>query len=143
MTITERWRGNTIVLDLHGPLNGPWGTERLGETVHRLASAGRPQLVVNLKDVPSIDAAGLGALVDAYSVVTRHGGTFTLAHLTKRLHDLIVITRLVTVFDVVDSVEEAVRGGSGVTPNPLTAGSTVAQLSQVSLGSIQRFLSHA
>ena len=143
MRIAERCVGDTIALNLHGPLNGPEGTERLGAAVRRLASAGRLHLVVNLEDVPLIDAAGLGALVDAYSVVTRHGGTFALAHLTKRLHDLIVITRLVTVFDVVDSVEEAVRGGSGVTPNPLTASSTVAQLSQVSLGSIQRFLSHA
>ena len=82
-------------------------------------------------------------MVDAHSVVTRHGGTLTLAHLTKRLHDLIVITRLVTVFDIVDSVEDQVRSGSGVTPNPLTAGSAVPQLSQAPLGSIQRFLSHA
>ena len=143
MRITERRLANTIVLDLHGPLNGPEGTERLGDTVHRLASGGRLQLVVNLEDVPAIDAAGLGALVDAYSVVSRHDGTFKLAHLTKRLHDLIVITRLVTVFDIVDSVEDAVQSGSEVTPNPLTAGSAVPQLSQAPLGSIRRFLSHA
>ena len=143
MRIAERWLGDTIVLDVHGPLNGPEGTERLGAAVRRLASAGRLHLVVNLEDVPLIDAAGLGALADAYLVVTRHGGTFKLAHLTKRLHDLIVITRLVTVFDIVDSVEDAVCSGSGVTPNPLKAGSAVAQLSQAPLGSIQRFLIHA
>ena len=143
MRIAERWLGDTIVLDLHGPLHGPEGTERLGAAVHRLASAGRPQLIVNLEGVPSIDAAGLGALADAYSVITRSGGTLRLAHLNKRLHDLVVITRLVTVFDIVDSVEDPVRGGSGVTPNPLTAGSAVPQLSQAPLGSIQSFLSLA
>ena len=143
MRITERWLGDTIVLDLHGPLNGPEGTERLGATVHRLAGAGRPQLVVNLEDVPSIDAAGLGTLAEAYCDITRNGGTIRLAHLNKRLHDLVVITRLVTVFDIVDSVEDQVRSGSGVTPSPLTAGSAVPQLSQAPLGSIQSFLRHA
>ena len=143
MRITERWLGDAVVLDLHGPLNCPEGTERLRAAVHRLASAGRLQLIVNLEDVPSIDAAGLGALADAYSVITRTGGTIRLAHLNKRLHDLIVITRLVTVFEIVDSVEDQARSGSGVTPNPLTAGSAVPQLSRAPLGSIQPFLSLA
>ena len=143
MRITERWLGDTTILDLQGPLTGPEGTERLGATVHRLNRAGRQQLVVNLEDVPSIDAAGLGALVDAYSVTTRNGGTLKLAHLAKRLHDLIVITRLVTVFDIFDSVEDAIRNGSEVTPNPLTTSPVAPQVSQASLGSIQRFLSHA
>ena len=137
MRITERWLGDTIVLDLHGPLNGPEGTERLGETVHRLAGAGRPQLIVNLEDVPSIDAAGLGALADAYCAITRNGGAIRLAHLNNRLHDLLVITRLVTVFDIVDSVEHAVRSGSGATPNRLTATLAVPRLPHAPLGSIQ------
>ena len=139
MRINERWLGDTVVLDLHGPLNGPEGTARLGATVHRLAGAGRPQLIVNLEEVPSIDAAGCGALADAYSVITRNGGIIRLAHLNKRLHDLVVITRLVTVFDIVASVEDAVRGGPGVTPNPLTAASAVPRLPQAPLGSIQGF----
>lgn len=130
--ITERSIGDLTVLDLHGPLFGPEATERFGATVHRLA---RQRLVVNLEDVPSMDAAGLGALVDAYRVMTCNGGTFRLAHVTKRLHDLIVITRLVTVFDIFDSVGDAIRDGSGVTgdrppcdmrgPFPPTVGASV------------------
>ena len=141
MRITERWLGDTTtILDLQGPLTGPEGTELLRAIVHDLTRAGPQQLVVNLEDVPSIDAAGLGALVDAYCVTTRNGGTLKLAHLNKRLHDLIVLTRLVTVFDIFDSVEEAIRDGSGVTPSPFSTSSALPQLPQASLGSIQGFL---
>ena len=143
MRMTERWLGDATILDLHGALTGPEGTERLGAAIHRLTHAGRQQFVVNLEDVPTIDAAGLGALVDAYCVITRHCGTLRLAHLGKRLHDLIVITRLVTVFDIFDSVEDAIRNGSRATPNPPTTSSAVPQLSRASLGSMERLLRHA
>ena len=84
MQITERSIGDTTILDLHGTLYGPDATARLGETIRRLARAGRQQFVVNLANVPSIDAAGLGALVDAYCVVTRNRGTLGLANVTRR-----------------------------------------------------------
>jgi anti-sigma B factor antagonist len=144
MQITERSNGNTTILDLRGTLFGPDATERLGAAIRRLSRAGRHRLVVNLADVPSIDAAGLGALVDAYCLVSRNRGTLGLANVTRRLHDLIVITRLVTVFDIFDSVEDAVRRGAEAAPAPSTATRSLApQLSRASLGSIQRFLSHA
>lgn len=143
MQITERSIGDTTILGLHGTLFGPDATERLGETIRRLARAGRQQFVVDLANVPSIDAAGLGALVDAYCVVTRNRGTLGLANVTRRLHDLIVITRLVTVFDIFDSVEDAIRRGSTAAPTPLTTRPAMPRLSQASLGSIQRFLRHA
>ena len=136
MQITERSIGDTTILDLHGTLYGPDATARLGETIRRLAHAGRQQFVVNLADVPSIDAAGLGALVDAYCFVSRNRGTLGLANVTRRLHDLIVITRLVTVFDIFDSVEDAIRRSSRVAPTPLTTHPVMPQLSQASLGSI-------
>jgi anti-sigma B factor antagonist len=144
MQITERSIGDATILDLRGTLFGPDATERLGAAIRRLARAGRQQLVVNLADVPSIDAAGLGALVDAYSVVTRNRGTLRLTNVARRLHDLIVITRLVTVFDIFDSVEDAIRHGSEGAPTPSTATrQVVPQLSQASLGSIERFLRRA
>ena len=144
MQINERSIGDTTILDLRGTLFGPEAMERLGAAIRRLARAGRHRLVVNLADVPSIDAAGLGALVDAYCLVSRNRGTLGLANVTRRLHDLIVITRLVTVFDIFDSVEDAVRRGAEPAPAPSTATRSLApQLSRASLGSIQRFLSHA
>ena len=144
MQITERPIGDTTILDLRGTLFGPEATELLGAAIRRLARAGRHRIVVNLADVPSIDAAGLGALVDAYCLVSRNRGTLGLANVTRRLHDLIVITRLVTVFDIFDSVEDAVGRGAEASPAPSTATPSLApQLSRASLGSIQRFLSHA
>jgi anti-sigma B factor antagonist len=144
MQITERSIEDATILDLRGTLFGPDATERLGAAIRRVARAGRQRLVVNLADVPSIDAAGLGALVDAYCVFTQNGGTLGLANVTRRLHDLIVITRLVTVFDIFDSVEDAIRCGAEAAPRPSTAThSLVPQMSRASLGSIQRFLRHA
>jgi anti-sigma B factor antagonist len=144
MQITERTIEDATILDLRGTLFGPDATELLGAAIRRLVRAGRHRLVVNLADVPSIDASGLGALVDAYCVVTRNRGTLGLANVTRRLHDLIVITRLVTVFDIFDSVEDAIGRGTEAAAAPSTAAySFVPQLSRESLGSIQRFLRHA
>jgi len=144
MQITERSIGDATVVDLRGRLFGPDATEQFGAAIRRLARSGRRRLVVNLADVASIDAAGLGALVDAYCFVSRNRGTLGLANVTGRLHNLIVITRLVTVFDIFDSVDDAIRRGSEASPAPSTPEcSMVPQLSQASLGSIQRFLRHA
>jgi anti-sigma B factor antagonist len=144
MQITERSIEDATILDLRGTLFGLDATERLGAAIRRLARAGRRRLVVNLADVPSIDAAGLGALVDAHCVITRNRGSLRLANVTRRLHDLIVITRLVTVFDIFDSVEDAIRRGTEAAPAQSTAThSFVPQLSRASLSSIQRFLRHA
>src|SRR6202163_3653496 len=107
MRIIERPIRATTILEIHGPLAGPAATELLDATVRRVTRAGAERLVVDLGDVPSIDAAGLGALVAAYGVVRRTGGTLRLAQLAKRVHDLLVVCRLATIFETFDSVEDA------------------------------------
>jgi anti-sigma B factor antagonist len=139
MRITERRFPYTIVLELHGALTGPAGTELLDATVRRLTHAGAERLVVDLGDVPSIDAAGLGALVAAYGVVSRIGGTLRLARPAKRLQQLLVVCRLVTIFETFDSVEDALSAGSGTSPDLSTTGSAAAPPSGTSLDVIQRF----
>jgi anti-anti-sigma regulatory factor len=89
--------------------------------------------------VRSVDLAGLGALVEAYSAMREGGGEMRLASLTKRIHDLVVITRLLTVFNTFDSVEDAVQGQSPA----LTGTAEPAQVSSMSLGMIHRFLRRA
>jgi anti-anti-sigma factor len=143
MHITERPLRDTTVLELHGVLTGPAATELLDATVRRVSGAGRQRLVVNLGDVPSIDAAGLGALVTAYGVVRRNGGSLRLAHVASRVHALLVVCRLATIFEMFDSVEEAVSNGSGARPDPSTTSSAASQLSETSLDVIQRFLRRA
>jgi anti-sigma B factor antagonist len=143
MYITERPLRDMTVLELHGTLTGPTAIELLDATVRRVTGAGRQRLVVNFGDVPSIDAAGLGALVTAYGVVRRHGGSLRLARVARRVHDLLVVSRLATIFETFDSVEEAVPNGSGAGPDPSTTSSAASHLSQTSLDVIQRFLRRA
>ena len=143
MHITERPLRDGTVLELHGALAGPAATELLDAAVRRVSGAGRQPLVVNLGGVPSIDAAGLGALVTAYGVVRRNGGSLRLAHVARRVHTLLVVCRLATIFEMCDSVEEAVSNGSGASPAPSTTSSAASQLSETSLDLIQRFLRRA
>lgn len=143
MHITERPLRDTTVLELHGVLAGPAATELLDAAVHRISGAGRRRLVVNLEHVPSIDAAGLGALVTAYGVVRRNGGSLRLARVARRVHALLVVCRLATIFEMFDSVEEAVSTGSGASPDPSTTGAPASRLSETSLEVIQRFLRRA
>ena len=143
MRISERPIRDTTVLELHGTLTGPAATELLDMTVRRVISTGAQRLVVNLGDVPSTDAAGLGALVAAYNVVRQSGGTLGLTRVTARLHELLVACRLVSVFETFDSVEDAVSGGSGASPDASTISPASSPLSQASLDVIQRFLLRA
>lgn len=138
MEITELPLHDTTVLELHGVLTGPAATDLLDAAVRRVTRPGPHRLVVNLGDVPSIDAAGLGALVSAFGVVRRNGGTLRLAHVAKRVHALLVVCRLVTVIETFDSVEDAVADGTG--PDPPASSSPAPQLSQASLDVIRHFL---
>jgi anti-sigma B factor antagonist len=140
MRIIERPIQATTILDVHGKLAGPDATELLEATVRRVTRTGAERLVVNLGDVPSIDAAGLGALVAAYGVVRRSGGTLRLARPAKRLYELLVVCRLLTVFETFDSVEDALSADSEASPDPSTTGAAASPPSQTSLNVIQRFL---
>jgi anti-sigma B factor antagonist len=143
MRIIERPIRDTTILQLYGALTGPAAAELLDATVHRVTRAGRQRLVVNLEDVPSIDAGGLGALVAAYGVVRQNGGTLRLAHVARRVHELLVVCRLVSIFETFDSVEDALSAGPRASPDRSTASSAVSQLSQTSLCVIQHFLRRA
>jgi anti-sigma B factor antagonist len=68
--------------------------------------------VLNLADVPYVDSAGLGEIVRTYTTVSKQGGTLKLLNLTKRITDLLSITKLLTVFETFDNENEAVRSFS-------------------------------
>lgn len=142
MRITERRVNRTTVLELHGMFTGT-AAALLDATVHQVTRRGPQRLVLNLRDVPSIDAAGLGALVAAYGAVRRSGGTFRLAHVGARVHTLLVVCRLVTVFETFDSVEDAVADDSETGPDRATTGCPTPQLSQTSVDVIHQFLRRA
>jgi anti-sigma B factor antagonist len=109
MQISERQSGSVTVLDLSGKITlGEDGT-LLKDKLQSLLHQGKKSILVNLGQVQYVDSAGLGALVSAYTTVTREGGSLKLVNVTKKLQDLLSITKLLTVFDTYDSEDEAVR----------------------------------
>lgn len=112
MQIEERSAGDVTVLDLKGRMTLGEGDELLKDKINSLLLQGRRKIVLNLADVPYIDSAGLGEIVRTYTTVKRQEGTLKLANLTKRITDLLSITKLLTVFDTYDSEADAVRSFS-------------------------------
>jgi anti-sigma B factor antagonist len=82
------------------------------DTIRELVSKGEKKLLLNLAEVSYIDSSGIGELVSAYTTVTNQGGQLKLLNLTKRIQDLLQITKLYTVFEVFDDEAKAVRSFS-------------------------------
>ena len=109
MQIEERRVGMVIVLDAKGKLTLGDGDVLLKDKIHSLVQQGHKQIVLNLGEVPYVDSAGIGEIVGSYTTLSRVGGTLRLLYLTKRIHDLLAITKLLTVFETFTSEDEAVR----------------------------------
>jgi anti-sigma B factor antagonist len=109
MQIEERVVGGVTILDLSGKMTLGEGDELLREKIASLVNAGQKHLLLNLDGVPYIDSAGLGEMVRSYTTVSRQGGKLKLLNLTKRIEDLLSITKLLTVFETFDSEAEAIQ----------------------------------
>jgi anti-sigma B factor antagonist len=109
LDIAERQLGPVTVLDLVGKLTIDQAAERLKDKIQSLILQHRTAVVVNLADVSYIDSGGLGQLVACFGSLAKTAGGLKLLHVNKRNHDLLSITRLVTIFDTFDSEQEAVR----------------------------------
>ena len=112
MQIEERTVGDVMVLDLKGKITLGEGDEMLKDKVNSLVNQGHKKVVLNLAEVPYIDSAGLGEVVRTYTTVSRQGGSLKLLNLTKRITDLLSITKLLTVFETFESENDAVRSFS-------------------------------
>jgi anti-sigma B factor antagonist len=109
MEIAERTVNDVMILDLKGKMTLGEGDELLKDKINSLLAQGRKKLLLNLEGVPYIDSAGLGEVVRTYTTVSRQGGSLKLLNLTKRIEDLLSITKLLTVFETYDSEAEAVQ----------------------------------
>ena len=109
MEIEERDNGGVMILDLKGKLTIGEGDELLKDKVNSLIQQGHQKLLLNLEGVPYVDSAGLGEIVRTYTTVSRQGGKLKLLNLTKRIEDLLAITKLLTVFETFESEQEAVK----------------------------------
>jgi len=112
MQIDERTIGDVVVLDIKGRVQLGDGDEMLKDKVNSLLNQGRKKIVLNLAEVPYIDSAGLGEVVRTFTTVSRQGGNLKLLNLTKRITDLLAITKLLSVFDTYDSEQDAVQSFS-------------------------------
>ena len=109
MEISERNDGKVTILSLTGKVTLGEGDVLLKDKLHSLLNQGRKDVLLNLAQVSYVDSAGLGAIVGAYTTMTREGGSLKLANVTKKLQDLLSITKLLTVFETFESEDEGLR----------------------------------
>ena len=107
MNINLRTFGDVTVLDLEGKLTIDEGAAQLRDRVASLVSQGQKKLLLNLAGVPYVDSGGLGELVRCSLIANREKGAVKLVNLTKRIADLLTITKLLTVFDTYDNEDQA------------------------------------
>ncbi len=112
MQIEQRAVGSVMILDLKGKVTLGEGDEVLKDKINSLILQGHKKMLLNLADVPYIDSAGLGEIVRTYTTVSRQGGQLKLVNLTKRITDLLMITKLLTVFETFDNEPEALASFS-------------------------------
>lgn len=116
MQLEERMVGNVAVVKVTGDITlNKGGDVLLKDKVQSLLQQGQQNILVDLGEVSYVDSAGLGELVQAFVTTKNKGGTLKLANVTKRLKDLLVVTRLVTVFETYDSEAAALASFGAAT----------------------------
>jgi anti-sigma B factor antagonist len=114
MHISERSIGDVVIVDVSGKVTlGDGGGVVLKDKMRSLAQQGSKKVLLNLGEVTYVDSAGLGEIVQAYATLTKNGGSLKLLNVTKRIADLLSITKLLTVFECHDNEAEAVTSFSG------------------------------
>jgi anti-sigma B factor antagonist len=108
MQLEQRSVGNVTVIKVTGDITlNKGGDVLLKDKVQSLLQQGQTNLLVDLSDVSYVDSAGLGELVQAYATTKNRGGSLKLLNVTKRLRDLLVVTKLLTVFETFDNESAA------------------------------------
>jgi anti-sigma B factor antagonist len=109
MTITTREVSHVTIVDINGRITLGDETGQLRDTVRQLVAAGKKKIVLNLAHVDYIDSSGVGELVGSFTTVRNAGGELKLLNLTKKVHDVLNVTKLYTVFDIKDDEFTAIK----------------------------------
>jgi anti-sigma B factor antagonist len=109
MKATNRQVDGVAIVDMSGRITLGEGSVVLRDTIRDLIGKGSKKILLNLGDVTYIDSSGIGELVSAFTAVRREGGELKLLNLTKKVHDLLQITKLYTVFDIKDDEATAIK----------------------------------
>jgi anti-sigma B factor antagonist len=107
--MNNRQVGDVTVVDVSGRITLGEGSSELRDALRDLVSKGNKKILLNLGDVSYIDSSGIGELVSGFTSVSNQGGQLKLLNLTKRVKDLLQITKLYTVFEVHDDEAAAIR----------------------------------
>ena len=110
MKIDVRTVKDIQILDCSGKITLGEGTMTIRNTVRDILKNGGKKIILNLGDVGYIDSSGIGELVSSYTTVTNNGRQFKLLNLTKKIQELLAITKLLTVFQVFDNEKDALAG---------------------------------
>jgi len=109
LDVNERQAGDVTILDLTGEVRLGDSSVALRDSVRKLADGGKNKVLLNLAGVKYMDSSGIGELIANYTTISRQGGQLKLLNLTDRIQNLLVITKLLTVFDSYDNEAEALK----------------------------------
>ena len=109
MKLTDREQNNIVILEPKGKIMGGPDASLLHDKLYELIESDRRQIVIDLAGVEWMNSTGLGILISSYTTLRNNSGELKLANVTDKIQSLLTITKLVTVFDSHDSVEEAVK----------------------------------
>ena len=109
LDVKERQAGDVTILDMTGEVRIGEGSISLRDSIRNLADQGKKKVLLNLAGVKYMDSTGVGELIANYTTITRGGGQLKLLNLTDRIQNLLVITKLLTVFDSYDDESEALK----------------------------------
>ncbi|HEY6217595.1 MAG TPA: STAS domain-containing protein [Pyrinomonadaceae bacterium] len=109
LDVNERQAGDVTILDLSGEVRIGDSSVALRDSIRKLADTGKNKVLLNLAGVKYIDSSGIGELIANYTTISRQGGQLKLLNLTDRIQNLLVITKLLTVFDSYDNESEALQ----------------------------------
>ena len=109
LDVKERQAGDVTILDMSGEVRIGEGAVSLRDSIRQLADQGKKKVLLNLAGVKYMDSTGVGELIANYTTITRQGGQLKLLNLTDRIQNLLVITKLLTVFDSYDNEAEALK----------------------------------
>jgi anti-sigma B factor antagonist len=109
LDVSERQAGDVTILDLSGSVRMGDGALSLRNSIRGLNDQGKKKILLNLAAVKNVDSSGIGELIANYTTLSRDGGQLKLLSLTEKIRDLLVITKLLTVFDSYEDEAEALN----------------------------------
>jgi anti-sigma B factor antagonist len=100
---------NAVVIELKGNVMGGPEASELNELLHKLLDSNKKNIIIDLADVKFMNSSGLGMLISAFTTMKNGGGNLKLANATEKIQSLLLITKLITIFENFDTVDEAVK----------------------------------